>query len=330
MDLSTNYLGLNLPHPLMPGASPMVDDLDTVRRLEDAGSAAIVMHSLFEEQIVAEQMNRVRQVESREEAFPEALTYFPDPGEYRLGPEDYLEQIGRIKQAVSVPVIASLNGASAGGWLDYAKLMQEAGADALELNIYYLATDAKETGEAVERNTIEIVKSVKKAITIPVAVKLSPFFSSLPNFAAKLDEAGADGIVLFNRFYQPDIKVKELEVERTLHLSDSTELLLRLRWLGILSGHVKASLALTGGVHTGIDAVKGIMSGAHAIQLVSALLIHGPDHLRKIREELGHFLEENEYDSLRQMQGNMSLLRCPDPKSYERANYAHILAGWRA
>lgn len=330
MDLSTNYLGLKLPHPLMPGASPLAGDLDTVRRLEDAGASAIVMNSLFEEQIVAEQLHRLHQVEAREQAFPEALTYFPEPGEYRLGPEEYLEQIGRIKQAVRIPVIASLNGTTTGGWLDYAKLMQEAGADALEMNVYYLATDTKETGESVERNTIEIVKNVKKAVTIPVAVKLSPFFSSLPHLAARLDEAGADGIVLFNRFYQPDIKVKELELERTLHLSDSSELLLRLRWLGILSGHVKASLGLTGGVHTGIDVVKGIMSGAHAVQVVSALLMHGPDRLKTMLRELQQFLEENEYDSLRQMQGNMSLLRCPDPKSYERANYAHILAGWRA
>ncbi|MFI5143922.1 MAG: dihydroorotate dehydrogenase-like protein, partial [Thermoanaerobaculales bacterium] len=256
MDLSTKYLGLNLPHPLMVGASPMVDELDQVRRLEDAGAAAIVMHSLFEEQITREQLGTVLDMELHAESFAEALSYFPTPQEFRLGPESYLEQIQKIKAAVKVPVIASLNGVTPAGWLDYAKLIEQAGADALELNVYYLATHPWETGDGVERRTLESVRTVKGAIKIPVAVKLSPFYSSLSHFAKQIDDLGADGLVLFNRFYQPDIDVEALEIVPSLKLSDSSELLLRLRWLAILSGHVKGSLAISGGVHTPLDAIK--------------------------------------------------------------------------
>jgi len=329
MDLSTTYLGFNLPNPLMPGASPLVDDLDTVKRLEDAGAAAIVMHSLFEEQITREQLGHLHAVEMHEDSFAEALSYFPQPQEYRLGPEAYLEQIRKIKAMVKVPVIASLNGTSPAGWLDYAKLIEQAGADALELNVYYLATQAWETSESVERRTLEAVRVVKGAIKIPVAVKLSPFYSALANLAKQLDEAGADALVLFNRFYQPDIDVEELEVVPSLQLSDSSELLLRLRWLAILSGHVKGSLACSGGVHSPLDAIKAVMAGAHAVQLVSALLKREPAYLQTVRTGMERWMEEHEYSSLSQMHASMSHQKSPNPQALERANYMKILQGWR-
>jgi len=330
MDLSTRYLGLKLSHPLMPGASPMVDDLDTVKRLEDAGASAIVMHSLFEEQIRREQMTAFVHTESHEQSFAEALSYFPASDAFALGPHEYLEQLRRIKAAVSVPVIASLNGYTLGGWLNYARLMQEAGADALELNVYQLATDPEESGHALEERTIEMVRAVRGAVRVPLAVKLSPFYTALGDFAQRLDEAGADGLVLFNRFYQPDIDIEELQVRRALHLSHSSELPLRLRWLAILSGRVKASLAVSGGVHTVVDVIQSVMTGAHAVQVVSALLQRGPAYLAQLRQELTKWLEEHEYHSLQQMQGSMSLESCPDPRVYERANYMLMLQGWRA
>jgi dihydroorotate dehydrogenase (fumarate) len=329
MDLSTTYLGFKLPNPLMPGASPLVDDLDTVKRLEDAGAAAIVMHSLFEEQITREQLGHLHAVEMHEDSFAEALSYFPQPQEYRLGPEAYLEQIRKIKAMVKVPVIASLNGTSPAGWLDYAKLIEQAGADALELNVYYLATQAWETSESVERRTLEAVRVVKGAVKIPVAVKLSPFYSALANLAKQLDEAGADALVLFNRFYQPDIDVEELEVVPSLQLSDSSELLLRLRWLAILSGHVKGSLACSGGVHSPLDAIKAVMAGAHAVQLVSALLKREPAYLQTVRTGMERWMEEHEYSSLSQMHASMSHQKSPNPQALERANYMRILQGWR-
>jgi dihydroorotate dehydrogenase (fumarate) len=329
MDLSTNYLGFELPHPLMPGASPMVDSLDTVRRLEDAGAAAIVMHSLFEEQIVREELGFVDDVEHHAESFAEAVTYFPRGDEFALGPEQYLEQVRRIHEAVRVPVIASLNGTSAAGWLRYARLIQEAGADALELNVYYVATDPEETSSQVERRVTDVVRNVKQGVTIPVAVKLSPYYSSLARLVRELDALGVEGVVLFNRFYQPDIDVDALEVVPRLYLSESFELLTRLRWLAVLSGKVRASLAVTGGVHTTIDAIKAVMAGAHAVQMVSALLRSGPDQLRRVRDGLSAWLVEHEYESLRQMQGSMSLEHCPDPAAFERGNYARVLQSWR-
>ncbi|HVQ77892.1 MAG TPA: dihydroorotate dehydrogenase-like protein [Candidatus Binatia bacterium] len=330
MDLSTRYLGLELGHPLMPGASPMVDDLDTVKRLEDAGASAIVMHSLFEEQIRREQVSAFVHTESHEQSFAEALSYFPSSDAFALGPHEYLEQLRRIKQAVAVPVIASLNGYTLGGWLDYAKLMQEAGADALELNVYQLATDPEESAQATEERTIEMVRAVRGAVKVPLAVKLSPFYTALGHFTRRLDQAGVDGLVLFNRFYQPDIDIEELQVRRALRLSHSSELPLRLRWLAILSGKVKASLAVSGGVHTVVDVIQSVMTGAHAVQVVSALLQRGPDYLALLRQELTKWLEEHEYDSLRQMQGSMNLASCPDPRAYERANYMLMLQGWHA
>jgi dihydroorotate dehydrogenase (fumarate) len=328
MDLSTTYLGLPLPHPLMPGASPMVDDLDMVKRLEDAGAAAIVMHSLFEEQISMEQ-GSIHQMELHEESFAEALSYFPRSDEYVLGPDQYLRQIQRIKAAVAVPVVASLNGVTPAGWLEYARLIQQAGADALELNVYYLATDPQDTATNVERRLLDIVRTVKDAVTIPVAVKLSPFFSAVAHLTHELDALGIAGLVIFNRFYQPDIDVDALEVVPRLQLSDSSELLLRLRWLAILSGRVRASLAVTGGVHSALDAIKAVMAGAHAVQLVSALLQRGPEYLRTLHEQIVAWMEEHEYESLRQMQGSMSLQRCPDPAAFERANYMRVLQSWR-
>ena len=329
MDLSTTYLGLKLPHPIMPGASPMVDKIDLVKRMEDAGAAAIVMHSLFEEQLMREELATYHHIDVHSDSFAEAMTYLPRPDEFNLGPDQYLEQLVRIKQSVDLPVIASLNGFTSGGWIRYAKLMQDAGANALELNVYYLATNADEAGEEVEQRTLDILKAVKQAVSIPVSIKLSPFFSSMASMAKRLDEAGADGLVLFNRFYQPDIDVESLEVEPTLRLSDSSELNLRLRWLAVVSGRVRASLAVSGGVHTHLDAVKAVMTGAHAVQVVSAILQQGPDVLRRIREGMTQWLEEHEYDSLEQMRGSMNLLRCPDASMFERANYIRILQGYK-
>ncbi len=329
MDLSTRYLGLTLAHPLMTGASPLVDRLDIVKRLEDAGASAITMHSLFEEQIAMEQRATVRHMETHAESFAEALSYFPDPSDYNLGPDEYLEQIRRIKSTVDLPVIASLNGSTGRGWIEYARMMEQAGADAIELNVYYLATDLDETGLAIEDRVVAISRSVKEAVGVPVAVKLSPFFSSIANMARRLEEARLDGLVLFNRFYQPDIDVETLEVAPRLRLSDPSELLLRVRWLAILSGRLKMDLACSGGVHSGLDAIKAVMAGACGVQLVSTLLHHGPDQLKKVREEMVRWMEDHEYESVQQMLGSMNLLRCPDPAAFERANYTRILQTWR-
>jgi dihydroorotate dehydrogenase (fumarate) len=329
MDLSTTYLGLELPHPLMPGAGPMADDLDTVRRLEDAGAAAIVMRSLFEEQIAFEEATTFAVTEAHGHSHGEAGSYFPSPDAFALGPEEYLEQIRRIRRAVRVPVVASLNGATPGGWLRYARLVEEAGADALELNVYTLATDPNEDARTLEDRTVEMVREVRDTVRIPLAVKLSPFYTSFANFAHRLDQAGPAGLVLFNRFWQPGIDVEELEVRRELHLSDSSELPLRLRWLAILSGNVRATLGVTGGVHTVLDVVQAVMAGAHAVQMVSALLRHGPEHLAVLRRDLAQWLEKHEYGSLREMRGNMSMRSCPDPQAYERANYMLTLQIWK-
>lgn len=329
MDLSTTYLGFKLPHPLIPGASPLSADFDMVRRLEDAGAAAIILPSLFEEQITADEEGSVQHITAHEESNAEALSYFPLAADYAMGPERYLEHVRRVSSAVKVPVIGSLNGTSAAGWLNYARLIQDAGADALELNFYHVATDPAESGASLEQRLLDVVRAVKSHVSIPVAVKLSPFFSSVANLAQHLDQAGADGLVLFNRFYQPDIDPEALDAVPRLQLSDSSELLLRLRWLAILSGRVRASLSATGGVHTGLDVVKAVMSGAHSVQMVAALLTHGPMHLVKIRRELGHWFEEREYESLAQAQGSMSLRRCPDPEAFERGNYMKILQTWK-
>ncbi len=325
MDLSTTYLGLNLPHPVMPGASPLVDHLDLVKRLEDAGAAAITMHSLYEEQITREQHGMVYHMELLDHGHAEALSYFPRADEYRLGPHQYLEQIRLIKQTVKLPVIASLNGTTAEGWLDYARQIQQAGADALELNVYHVAADPAETGAAVERRVLDIARAVKSSVTIPVGVKLSPFYSSVAHMAAELDAIGVDGLVLFNRFYQPDINLDDLTVEASLTLSSSSDLLLRLRWLAILHGRVKASLGVTGGVHTPQDVLKAVMAGAQGVQTVSALLKHGPGHIRTLVDGVRVWLEEHEYESLAQAQGSLSLERSPSPAAFERAQYMRLL-----
>ena len=329
MDLSTQYLGFTLPHPLIAGASPLADDLDSVKRLEDAGASALVLRSLFEEQITHEQMAEHFHLDAHAESFAEATSYFPGPDAFALGTDQYLEHLRRVKEAVRIPVMASLNGTTPGGWLEYARLMAQAGADALELNIYRIATDPETTSGDIERQTIDIVRQVKQAVAIPVAVKLSPFFTSIAHVAREIDRAGADGLILFNRFYQPDIDAEELTVSRTLHLSDSSELLLRLHWMAILSGHVRASLAVTGGVHTALDVVKATMAGAHATQMVSALLTHGPSRIRTVLEDLVAWLQEHDWNSLSEMRGNMNLLKVPDPDVYERANYMLMLQSWR-
>lgn len=328
MDLTTTYLGLTLPHPLMAGASPLSDDLDAVRRLEDCGASAIVLRSLFEEQITREQEGTIHDMDLHAQSSAEALSYFPEPDDFRLGPEAYLEHVEKVKKAVGIPVIASLNGITPRGWLDYARLIQAVGADALELNVYYLPTDPAEDGAAVERRTLEALKAVKQAVKIPVAVKLSPFFSSPIHFARQLSEAGANGLVLFNRFLQPDLDLENLEVVPRLALSTSAELLLRVRWLALIHGRVRADLAVSGGVHTHLDALKAVMAGASAVQVVSALMQRGPEHLERLRKGMEEWLDLHEYASLKQALGSLSHARTPNPQALARANYMRILQGW--
>jgi dihydroorotate dehydrogenase (fumarate) len=329
MDLTTTYLGLTLANPILPGASPLADDIDVVRRLEDAGAPAIVLRSLFEEQITLESLAEHADLDTHGDSFHEAASYFPSADRFVLRADQYLEHLQRIKSTVRVPVIASLNGTTPGGWLHYAGLMQQAGADALELNVYRVATDLQTRGSDLERQTIEMLHELKRRVSIPIAVKLSQSYTSLAHFCGELDKAGADGLVLFNRFYQPDLDVDELTVTRTIHLSDSSELLPRLHWMAILSGRVLASLAVTGGVHTAVDVVKATMAGAHATQMVSALLHHGPAHLARVLTDLRRWMNEHEWPSLNEMRGNLSLARVPDPDAYERANYMLTLQGWK-
>jgi dihydroorotate dehydrogenase (fumarate) len=320
MDLSTTYLGKRLPHPLIVGSGPLSDDRDQVRALEDAGAALLVLRSLYEEEITGEQMEGFFNAESYNESFAEAGTYAPDP-EVALGPDEYLEHLRLVKGAVGIPVMASLNGVTPGGWISYARLLEQAGADGLELHIYHAASDMTTSAAEVERHFVDIVREVKRTVRIPVAVKLPPLFTAFAHFARQLDDAGADGLVLFTRFHRVDIDVEELEIVRTLTLSDSSELALRLRGAAALAGRVKASIALTGGIHTGLDVIKATMTGAHAAQMVSALLRHGPDHLRTVRREIESWMEEHEWNALGEMQGNMSFDRIPDPAAYERANF---------
>lgn len=329
MDLSTTYMGFHLPHPLIPGASPMVDDIDMVARLEQAGAPMIVMHSLFEEQIRAEQLATDHAFGAGESLSAEAANFLPAGDAYPFGPEQYLAQIKRIKQAVKVPVIASLNGTTPGGWVEYARRIEAAGADGLELNLYELAMAPHESGADVERRELDIVFALRDSVRIPLAVKLSPFYSSVAHFAAQLDAMGVDAIVLFNRFYQPDIDTDQLEVVR-VNLSSPVELPLRLRWLAALSGKLRASLGATGGVHTANDVVKSIMAGAQGVQIVSALLSNGPEHLVALRNGLEAWMLAHEYKSVQQLRGCMSLSRCPNPKAYERANYIKMLSSWGA
>jgi dihydroorotate dehydrogenase (fumarate) len=320
MDLSTTYLGMRLPHPLIVGAGPLADDLDVARALEDAGASLLVLRSLYEEEITGEQMDAFFSSEGHSDSFAEAGTYAPDPL-LALGPDEYLEHLQKIKSAIRIPVMASLNGITSGGWTSYAGLLEQAGADGLELHIYHAASDMTASAADVERQAIEVVREVKRTVHIPVAVKLAPLLTAFAHFAKQLEEAGADGVVLFTRFHRVDIDVEELEVVRSLPLSDSSELPMRLRGAAALAGRVKASIAITGGIHTGLDVIKATMAGAHATQMVSALLRHGPGHLRRVRQEVDDWMQEHEWNSLNEMRGNMSLERIPDPVAYERANF---------
>ncbi len=329
MDLSTTYLGFKLAHPLIPGACPLADEIDGVRRLEDAGAPLIVLRSLFEEQLVHEQLSAHAGIDAHENAFAEALSYFPTTEGFRFGPDSYLEHLARVKRTVGVPVVASLNGTTPGGWVEYARLLEGAGADALELNVFLVPTDPDESALHIEDRLLALIRSVRTHVKMPLAVKVSPFYTSLPHFARRVESEGADALVVFNRFYEPDIDVTNQQVVRTLTLSSSMELLPRLHALAILSGRTRLSLGVTGGVHTGLDALKAVMCGADGVQMVSALLKEGPKQLLTARTELEWVLEENEYDSLAQVKGSMSLTRCPDPKAYERINYMHILQNWR-
>src|SRR5579864_9104987 len=337
IDLSTNYLGIKLRTPLVVSASPLSRDLDGVRRLEDAGASAVVLYSLFEEQLRQEESDLAYHLEANTESSPESLSFFPQATEFQTGPEGYLDHIRKAKAAVRIPVIASLNGSTLGGWTKLASEIQRAGADALECNIYFIPTDPALMAADIEKIYVDIIRAVKATVTIPVAVKLSPFFSNMANMARRLDEAGADGLVLFNRFYQPDIDLEELELRPNVLLSTPQSLRLPLTWIGILFGRVKASLAGTGGVHGAEDVIKLLMVGANVTMLCSSLMRHGVNHLRHIERELREWMEEHEYESVAQMQGSMSQIRCPDPGAFERAQYmravkgmSHIhMAGWR-
>ncbi|MEW6430514.1 MAG: dihydroorotate dehydrogenase-like protein [Myxococcota bacterium] len=328
VDLTTKWLGLTLEHPIFPGASPLVDDLDMVRRLEDAGASCITMHSLFEEQLVAEQMAAHRHMDAWTELNAEAQGWFPATSDFTLGPDAYLEQIRKIRAAVKVPVVGSLNGTTPGGWIEYAKLIEQAGASALELNLYALPSDPAQDAHTIEQEQHFIIRKVKASVKIPVAVKLSPFYSSLPNFARSLESEGIAGLVLFNRLYQPDIDPENLSLERVLHLSDPSELLMRLRWLAILSAKTKLPLAASGGVHETQHVIKSLMAGASAVQVVSEILKNGPRRITAMRDGLKSWLEEHEYDSVKQLVGSMNLERSPDPSGYERANYVKLLQGY--
>ncbi len=330
-DLTTTYLGMQLKNPLVASASPLSEDLGNIRKMEDAGVAALVFHSLFEEQINLESHELDRFLGAGTESFPESLTYLPELNWYNRGPDGYLEHLYRVKRAVQIPVIASLNGASTGGWTKYARKMEQAGADALELNIYFVAANPDMTSNEVERTYCELVREVTSSVRIPVAVKIGPYFTALANVAGHLDRVGAKALVLFNRFYQPDFDLEKLEVVPRLTLSSSYELLLRLHWVAILYDHVEADLAVTGGVHTAEDVLKAMMAGARVAMMTSALLKYGVEHIERVLGDLGRWMEEHEYESIRQMQGSMSMSSVANPSAYERANYMRVLSdyAWR-
>jgi dihydroorotate dehydrogenase (fumarate) len=327
MDLTTNYLGLKLRSPLVVSASPLSEDVDNIKRMEDAGAAAVVLYSLFEEQLRQDRFELSKNLEQGTESFAEALTYFPEPDEFRLGPEEYLKHIAAAKKAVKIPIIASLNGSSVGGWTEYARQIQQAGADALELNIYYIPTDPDLSGEVVEDTYINILRAVKSEVTIPVAVKLSPFFSNFSNMAKRLDQAGANGLVLFNRFYQPDIELESLEVKPNILLSTPMAMRLPLRWIALLHGRVNASLAATSGIHRAADALKMLMVGADVTMLCSTIIRHGIPQIAAIERDLIDWMEEREYESVNQLKGSLSQQNCAEPAAFERAQYMKALCG---
>ena len=328
MDLTTNYLGLKLRTPLVVSASPLSEEIDNIKRMADAGASAVVLYSIFEEQLRQDRLELNRNLENGTNSFAEALTYFPEPKEFRLGPEEYLKHIAAAKQATKIPIIASLNGSSNGGWTSYAKQIQQAGADALELNIYYIPTDLHLTGTEVELTYLEILKEVKAAVKIPVAVKLSPFFSNFANMAKRLDDAGADGLVLFNRFYQPDIELETLEVKPNLLLSTPMAMRLPLRWVAILHGKLRANLAATSGIHRAVDVVKMLLAGADVTMLCSTIIRHGIPQIAMIERDLVDWLEEHEYESVAQIKGSLSQKNCAEPAAFERAQYMKALTGY--
>jgi dihydroorotate dehydrogenase (fumarate) len=328
IDLRTRYLGLTLASPLVASSSPLCESVQNIRAMEDAGAAAVVLHSLFEEQLDVESLHLDRYLSHGAESYAEALGYFPDLQGYNLGPDGYLEHIRRAKAAVGIPIIGSLNGVSRGGWTEFARQIEQAGADALELNVFYVPTDPAQTGAEVETMYVDLVREVRAAVTIPVAVKLGHSFTALASVAARLDGAGADGLVLFNRFYLPDFDLERLEVTPRLTLSSPHEVLVRLHWVAILYGHVKADLAVTGGVHGSAQVLKSMMAGARVAMLTSALLQHGIAYLAHVRTDLVEWMEEHEYSSIAEMQGSMSYRSVAEPAAFERANYMKVLSSY--
>jgi len=329
MDLSTTYLGLKLKNPIVPSASPLSHTLDSMKRLEDAGAAAIVMYSLFEEQIAHEAAELDHYLSYGTETYAEALTYFPEPQEFHLGPDEYVNLLRKAKESLKIPVMGSLNGISTGGWINYAKKIEEAGADAIELNVYYIPTDPKLTAQDVENRYLEVLKAVKSTVKIPVAMKLSPFFSSMANMARRLDQAGVGGLVMFNRFYQPDIDLETLEMKPSVNLSTPQAMRLPLRWVAILYGNVKASLAATSGIHTAEDVLKMLMAGADVTMMASSLLKNGPQRITEVLAQMDQWMLEHEYVSVAQMKGSMSQKSVADPSAYERANYMKVLQAYK-
>ncbi len=328
IDLTTTYLGMELRSPLVASASPVTGTLPSLRRLEDAGAAAIVLPSLFEEQITHEELHTDHILETGAECFSEALSYFPELEDYNTGPDEYLRLVEEAKSSLSIPVIASINGVSEGWWVRYARSLEEAGADAIELNVYYVAADARQSGEDVERQYLDLIEAVRESIRIPLAVKVGPFFSSIGHMARRIVAAGADGLVLFNRFYQPDLDLDSFQVTRHLTLSTSNELRLPLRWIAILHGRVEASLAATTGIHTAEDVARVLMVGADVAMMASALLRHGPGHLAHVENDLREWMLVHEYGSASELRGCMSQRSTPDPAAFERANYMKTIAGY--
>lgn len=330
MDLRTTYMGLTLRNPLVVSAcQPLTDEIGKIRQMEDAGAGAVVLYSLFEEQLRLEMHELDHHLTTGTESSPESLSYFPSPAMFQLGPEEYLNHLRKAKEAVKIPIIASLNGSTLGGWTDFAKKIEQAGADALELNIYHIPSDMNITGAEIEQNYLDILAAVKGTVKIPVAVKLSPFFSNMANMARRLDETGADALVLFNRFYQPDLNLEDLEVQPSVLLSTPQALRLPLRWIAILYGRIQADLSATSGVHTARDVLKMLMVGANVTEISSVLLTRGIDHLQAIEHGVRHWMEEHWYDSVEQLQGSMSQMKCPDPSAFERAQYMRALTNYK-
>lgn len=329
MNLTTKYLGLDLKNPLMPGASPLVDNLDNIKRLEDAGAAAIVMHSLFAEQIEGNKVAFNQHIDRWQDNFAEATSLFPSTDDYSFGPDDYLGLIAKIKAQTSLPVIASLNGTNMGSWVEQAKLIEQAGASALELNTYFLGTSRRTDALALEHRVLDITRAVRKAVRLPLAVKLSPFYTSVAHLVGRLEDEKVDGVVLFNRFFQPEIDTEEIDITPKLDLSTSEDLRLRLRWLGLLRDQVGLSLACSGGVHSSKDVVKALLAGADTVQVVAELLVKGPGRLSELLTGLQEWMKEHEYESTAQMTGALSLRSCPDAEAYERGNYLRTVQLWK-